>query len=85
MKKRERRYSLVVEYKGGLDQDKDRQIVKLIGRPEDGSGFCFVDCGRDLIFGFVTKRGAEGAMKRVKAVVKHIKCHIYMEKDEIGA
>lgn len=46
---REKRHNLVVEYKGGMDQDKDRQE-----RPKDGSGFCFMDSGQDLIFGFAT-------------------------------
>jgi len=81
MKRRERRHNLVVEYKGGMDQDKDRQIVKLAGRPEDGSGFCLVDGSRDLVFGFATRRGAEGAMGRVKAVLKRVKCRIYTEKE----
>jgi hypothetical protein len=81
MKRRERQHNLVVEYEGGIDQDKDKLIVKLVGRPEDGSGFCFMDGSRDLSFGFATRRGAEGAMGRVKAVLKRAKYRIYTEKE----
>ena len=81
MKRRERRHTLEVVYKGGMNIFKDRAIVKLVGRPEDGSGYCFADGSRDLLFGFVVRSAAERAMERVRAAMRgrHVRCRIFTE------
>ncbi len=81
-RKGEKRYTLVVEYKGGMDENKDRLIVKLVGRPEHGSGFCLLDGSRDLSFGFATRRGAEGAIGRIKTAKKRVVCYIFDMEEE---
>ena len=80
-KHKNHRYTLVVEYRSGKDDAKDTKIVRLIGREEDGSGFCLLDGSRDLSFGFATRRGAEGAKERVRAW-KRLRCYIFDREEE---
>ncbi len=79
-KKDKIKFCLVVTYKDCMmDLAKDKLIVKLVGRPELGSGFCLMSGERDLDFGFATLRGAEGAKRRLQGVWC-IKCKIYEDE-----
>jgi len=76
-------FCLVVTYKSWyMSMEKDKRIVRLVGRPEQGSGFCLMSDERDLNFGFATMRGAEGAKKRVKeGFGGRVKCKIYRDDE----
>jgi hypothetical protein len=62
-------WSLIVEYKGGLDVSIDRAVEKGARKERDGSGFSFLDGTRDLSFSFTQGRFAEAAKARIKAML----------------
>lgn len=63
-----RGYTLVVEYNGGLDPEKDKAIRKIVAESlPGGSGYClFGKATRDLSFSFKTKEGASTAKTKLK-------------------
>lgn len=60
-------YRVVVSYPGH-SRDYDDQIRKAARRDSGGSGYCFADGMRDIVFYFATKHGASNAVKRVRTM-----------------
>ena len=63
-------YFITVEYKG-FSHDKDAKLRKAAGCSEDGAGFYFGDCTRDVSWSRKTEAGAQRLKKvnRVKVIV----------------
>lgn len=53
----------------GFDLEKDKAIEKAAGVPRDGSGYCLLDCERDISFTFSSVGEAKAASERIKAAV----------------
>lgn len=71
-------YTVVAMYTG-FDYDRDESIERAARRKADGSGFGFGE--RDLSFTFVTKRGADNAVKRIHKVGKGIRSYSYKQEN----
>jgi hypothetical protein len=57
-------YTVIAEYRGLPDHDRDFEIEKVARKTSDGSGYGFGK--RDMGFTFASKRGAENAIQRIK-------------------
>jgi len=62
-------YVLTTSYKG-YNQDFDSKIAKIVGRKNEGGGYCFIDDTRDIDFVFTRLDGLVNAKKRVQKKFK---------------
>jgi hypothetical protein len=64
-------YFLVVEYVAWSNDIKDEQLKKLVRRSPKRQNCC-----RILYFEFATRRGADNAMRRIRASRKRVTCYV---------
>lgn len=85
MAREKTQYTLVATYPFGSNVT-DRELRKAVNcsRNEGGSGFSLIDGGRDLVWYFNSKRGANGAAARIRKIRRRatVALTLYVESED---